>query len=958
MGDLKKTQLATPEWNDALFYSLTESLGSFSSKPVLTHRLNVKTHVFKKELQEYVPTQIEDRLRIETIIYVELSIVDQNNSLVNVYDYARLPKNLFFSQPDKVMSPDEMATKRIVDISATLQCPSNNWQEEKEACLRCARRMSAKLDQTETRIMHMLPELHRTDDGDALISFRSGVANIQFKINCYCGHKKEKEGFVIRFDSQSDASIASHVTLPLMFYHQNKNRVASRALAAAAKAQAKTDQQEQQQEQSPEQGPLARNVVKSVTSKTKRESRSKPGSRSIGNQQQIPSPANSSLDSPTESSSSPEMDDFNDTSDIPIMVPSPPDPLISLFPESIIQEQHQQQQLLPALISHMTPNSGPVRGGTLVTIHGSGFTVGQAMCVCFGENMISIIPQRDHMLECITPASNKAETVPVFVMSTTELSVAPATFTYVDDNEKELIKLALQRMMNISARMEGPLDNVLSRAEDFALWNELLEGGVDSSSSSLHNSYTSLEKMVLDSFEILDTPSAKNMEGLSIVNNTGHSMLHLAVWLNYEALVKDLLVRNVDSVAQDKNGLTALDWARRLDNEAMIAMLTGDVASSVASSASALVGGKLAFAAHHDEVAWGLQSSVSPGSRPTATDHPGSGHGGITVQANNIPLNLASKDIALDLDIHPQLDATWEGFGQGPGNDVANQGGVMGDFYEAQQPQKFVSGPAHGESVVSGNNAQRLPVHQQAPDGSPYLKGWSAIPTASVCEPMELASTQDGYSPNPSRRLPIGGVARMGRTGTMEDVTKQNIPIEDPVLAVYPIDSLDSLGKSVGGLDRTAPIGQDLAAIEGCTSPGLQSAGQAMQGGRTSSGIQRIQNTSRIDPSQDVRVLATVVVSASGQPHQQNQEQQSQALYGDSIPPPIQVGQVVVVDGADNDEGGFPARQAVVQSSRNDDESGPLFLGGLPVTLRTNAAQSRSEQQQEGADEDIDANFI
>lgn len=118
----------------------------------MTHRLNVKTHVFKKELQEYVPTQIEDRLRIETIIYVELSIVDQNNALVNAYDYARLPKDLFFSQPDKVMSTEEMATKRIVDISATLQCPSNNWQEENEACLRCARRMSTKLDQTETRV--------------------------------------------------------------------------------------------------------------------------------------------------------------------------------------------------------------------------------------------------------------------------------------------------------------------------------------------------------------------------------------------------------------------------------------------------------------------------------------------------------------------------------------------------------------------------------------------------------------------------------------------------------------------------------------------------------------------------------------------------------------------------------------------------------------------------------------
>jgi hypothetical protein len=114
--------------------------------------LNVKTHVFKKELQEYVPTQIEDRLRIETIIYVELSIVDHNNNIINAYDFARLPKDLFFSSPDKIMSAEEMATKRIIDIAATLQCPSNNWQEEKEACLRCARRMSAKLDQTESRV--------------------------------------------------------------------------------------------------------------------------------------------------------------------------------------------------------------------------------------------------------------------------------------------------------------------------------------------------------------------------------------------------------------------------------------------------------------------------------------------------------------------------------------------------------------------------------------------------------------------------------------------------------------------------------------------------------------------------------------------------------------------------------------------------------------------------------------
>src|SRR5690606_15049851 len=91
-----------------------------------------------------------------------------------------------------------------------------------------------------------LPELYRTESGDALISFRNGIANIQFKVNCYCGHKKEKEGFVVRFDSVSDRSIASHVTLPLMFYHQNKSRAAAKALAMADAAEQQKQQEQQQ----------------------------------------------------------------------------------------------------------------------------------------------------------------------------------------------------------------------------------------------------------------------------------------------------------------------------------------------------------------------------------------------------------------------------------------------------------------------------------------------------------------------------------------------------------------------------------------------------------------------------------------------------------------------------------------------------------------------------------------
>ncbi|KAG0299398.1 SPT3 Dosage dependent suppressor of Ty-induced promoter mutations-like protein [Dissophora globulifera] len=933
--------------------------------PSSAQRLNVKTHVFKKELQEYIPTQIEDRLRIETIIYVELSIVDQSNALVNAYDYARLPKELFFSQPDKVMAPEEMATKRIIDIAATLQCPSKGWKEEKEACLRCARRMSTKLDQTESRIMHMLPELHRTENGDALISFRSGVANIQFKINCYCGHQKEKEGFVIRFDSQSDAAIASHVTLPLMFYHQNKNRVASRALAAAAKAQAKS---EPQQQQSVEQTSATRNIVKSVSSKTKREARSRLGNSPIGNQHQLPSPANSLLDSPASSlldspvewSSSPEMNDFIDSSDIPFTVPSPPppDPLISLFPESATQEQQQQQQSTIALITHMTPSSGPLRGGSLVTIHGAGFSVGEVMYVCFGENMVPIIPQRDHMLECITPASNKAGTVPVFAMNAIESNIAQATFTYVDDNEKELIKLALQRMINISTRMEGPLDNVLQRANEFALWGELLETDVDASASpSGSNSYANLEKMVLESFQILDTPTTQSVEGLSITNHTGHTMLHLAVTLQFEELAKDLLVRRVDTAIQDKNGFSALDWAVRLKNQFMIDLLSGAVAS--AGSVSTPVSDKLTCTSEHDEAARGLPSSVSPGSRPTATDQPDvdPGHGGIADQTGVQLEKLANYGLALDLRGHvePQMDVEWEGFGQGPGDDIAGQRHMEGTFTEAQHDHDFFMRPAQNDSpppvgiATVQQDSKRLAIHQhQSSSNVQYTKTLSAIPV------------NDSDSDN---MMAMEGVVKLGQAGSLTDGREQNLGIENLAFTNCSMDGLDSARQPVGDLDRIAPIGQDLAASAGCTDrmdAGLPAqvdgTGQQSSGVHGSGCIQSIQSTALLDGvPKDVQTstaqVDVVTLQQQQQTHSQfyasDQQHHEQVMQENSVLT-IQKGQVVVdavvevanTVGRSHDSA---AKQAVVQSSRNDVESEPLlFLGGLPVALSPRPVRTAS----------------
>ncbi|KFH67008.1 hypothetical protein MVEG_07532 [Podila verticillata NRRL 6337] len=969
--DLRKTELATSDWSNAQLYSFAP----LASTP---HRLNVKTHVFKKELQEYIPTQIEDRLRIETIIYVELSIVDQvTGALANTYDYVRLPKDLFLTQADKVMSSEEMATKRILNIAATLQCPSNGWQEEKEACLRCARRMSAKSDATESRIMHMLPELHRTQEGDELISFRSGIANIQFKINCYCGHKREKEGFVIRFDSQSDASISSHVTLPLMFYHQNKNRVASRALAAAAKAQAKAEQQDQQS--------VARNIVKSVNSKSKREPRSHGGRGPIGDNHQIPSPPNSLIDSPTQTwSSSPEMDEFMDSSDLPFTVPSPPppDPVLSLFHDNTTISEIQPKP--QAMITHMTPNSGPTRGGTLVTIHGSNFTVGEVVYVSFGQTLVPIFPQRDHILECFTPAALKADTVPVFVVDASNDSHAVAanstsqiTFTYVDDNEKELIKLALQRMMNITARMNGPLENVLHRAHDFALWNDLLEG---SSLDSSNNVYQNLEKMVLQSLELVDPVSSgssvKNCEHLSMVNSTGHTMLHLAVALQYQVLVKDLVDRGADLELADKNGMTALDWARHVNNDALVALLSGmevvvkDVSPMVAKDLTLATGLTKGV-----EVAQHLQSLENP-SVGVTHGPPTDSRGGIVPSGQldgSPPGHVKLQGIASG-HADPPMNVPWEGFGQGPGpadalatvagSKVLEVNKVLGLFDGSQRPDE-------SEPVDVYQAPQDLPDRREVAlaKGQPPQDPNSAIslPLLHKYDASLMSAPNQDHSPVPQRRLPIAGVVFQSAGVSQE--REMNIPILPVAGAICPIVGIPPpvVRQPIGDFDHRAPFGQGVVA-EGCTggvevplkdtqlppcskdtdmsvgvpgtSFGHQSAGiQQHQSLSQEHQASRIQSTSRID---------VAMVAGVRTPIQQNNDTVVQDGVIDVVnndcahaSPAGIVGEVVVMDDVDNKVvgsstvvEGVSVKQAAVQSGRFDVSEHPLFLGGLPVLPR------------------------
>lgn len=385
---------------------------------------------------------------------------------------------------------------------------------------------------------------------------------------------------------------------------------------------------------------------------------------------------------------SPDLGDFMDSADMGYKAdaPPPPDPLsmISLFPELTNettpqpqqQSQPQQQQQAPqqvAIISHMTPSTGATRGGTLVTIHGSGFTVGEMIYVCFGETLVPVIPQHHHMIECFTPAATKAETVAVFALQNTTPSNIPAqaTFTYVDDNENELMKLALQRMMNISARMDGPVDSVLTRANEFALWNDLLSGSSSTSSTADSTStYQNLENMVMDSFKRLDTPVAKNVDGLSITNMTGHTMLHLSVPLQYQDLAKDLIDRGIDLTIQDKNGMTALNWAQRIGDQAMIDLIAEAAnfeapahlqsKEDVAMIAHQAAGNDKAvhYRDHHMEAA---RSLVSMENRGHPNLYEGNGYSGLSSPPGKIIDSSPLQSLApVTIRDHPHVAAVYE----------------------------------------------------------------------------------------------------------------------------------------------------------------------------------------------------------------------------------------------------------------------------------------------------------
>ncbi|KAI9306736.1 hypothetical protein BJ944DRAFT_238475 [Cunninghamella echinulata] len=272
-------------------------------------------------------------------------------------------------------------------------------------------------------------------------------------------------------------------------------------------------------------------------------------------------------------------------------------------------------------LERLVPSQGPTYGGVEVTVLGSGFYRG--LTCLFGEHAASTVYWNPNTLVCVLPP---AATPGPVVVSFKEHPIVlegqdVALFTYYDASDQALLELALQV---VGLKMTGKLLDAKHIAmlivrgdqqrnqqyqqqqhnqqdqQDQLESNQLSENKqeveecnnddyeLDSDYDSEYDSEeengeydndsldewnwrgdTNLEKHIIDALE------ASNTLDMTHTNPCGHTMLHLAVLLQYGSLVKVLIDKMDKNIIdqQDRNNCTALHFACLQNNAPMVSLL-------------------------------------------------------------------------------------------------------------------------------------------------------------------------------------------------------------------------------------------------------------------------------------------------------------------------------------------------------------------------------------------------
>ncbi|KAF9905667.1 hypothetical protein EC991_001498 [Linnemannia zychae] len=517
---------------------------------------DVKAYTFRKKSRHYVAVKQGNALRIEPIIYLKTSILDQQQDVVRNWDYLRLSPHRFRENA----LPKKKLTAEDVDIS--LVSPNNKNKLIEDSCPACVMRM----------IMQVLAKNFKvTHTGEPVIDIRKGHAIVCIKLNCYSDHHNEQEGFVVRIQ-----------TSPLIVDMGSSVKL---RICCEARSKAGTTEVEVEEEDG----------LTDIDAPASLGSRSPPGqerpaqSPSLSYGSESPGPKVRVCQRSTNSSS--------------VASPRSVDERVihSLAVESALTGRNtgsasssSGSTTVPAKppvfrkIYPLTPSEGSCLGGTRVTIHGANFDLLRNPVVYFGKAQAELVIVSHHdVMECTTPPAEGLKPGIVNVRIASEVEVLgpdadSVEFMYTVPPDYDLYNLAATSLSYAMAN-EYPLDDSLAfilRAHRSGVGLDPLQGwGIDQwtgstgSSLDLGLSWTAKEDLVLDFLQVIQV-LAPGRTLPAFTTETGHSLLHIAAQYNMTRLAKELVAMGIDHTAVDRNQMPAIAFAEMLSNTDMVQILS------------------------------------------------------------------------------------------------------------------------------------------------------------------------------------------------------------------------------------------------------------------------------------------------------------------------------------------------------------------------------------------------
>ncbi|KAI9836271.1 MAG: hypothetical protein M1819_001608 [Sarea resinae] len=233
----------------------------------------------------------------------------------------------------------------------------------------------------------------------------------------------------------------------------------------------------------------------------------------------------------------------------------------------------------PPTIHKLIPNEGPKAGGIEVTCLGSGFC--QGLEVMFGDALATTTTYwGDTSLVCLLPPAVQAGTVAVTFkhqhqqmqpFPTPPIAKQQAFFKYIDDDEHQLLRLALSVLGH---KMTGQMEDVRDVARRIVgsgpnPWASGAGGSTQGGGQNRGASTSSMdmlgmmdtESSLLKCLDLIDLDDSPRQPRLNLRQSSGQTMLHLACAVGYTRFVAALLARGANPDPRDKGGFTPMMFA-------------------------------------------------------------------------------------------------------------------------------------------------------------------------------------------------------------------------------------------------------------------------------------------------------------------------------------------------------------------------------------------------------------